>query len=366
MPARFLCLSLILMLAVVPAAWAQGPGGQPPAMVEAAPVIQRQVNTKVTLTGTAEAHRVMTLASEVEALVKAGLVEEGQAVEAGQVLVRLDDSRLRLKLAEAGALVKEAQANLKQMNRDLTRKQALHKTRSVPLKEMEDAHTSVERQEAMLLGAQHQVALLQNDLSDASIKAPTGGVVIKRLAWRGEWVKKGGPILELAVLDPIKVVVQVPERFLPPLKVGQEVAVSADALPDQEFKGRIQAIIPQGDIKSRAFPVQIRVENKSGSLKPGMLMRATLAVARPHQALLVPKDALVISQSGYSVVLIKDGKAHPVSVRAVAGHGNLMEVTGAIKPGQQVVVVGNERLFPGQPVQLAGSGPPAGAAKSKP
>ena len=279
-------------------------------------------------------------------------MEEGEVVKAGQVLIQLEQGRLRLRLSEANAVLREARAILAQMKRDLTRKHSLYKSKTVPEKDLEDAQTAVERQQAVVERYLEQVRILERDLADTEVRAPVAGVVVKRLAYRGEWVKQGGAVLELAVLDPLKVVVPVPERYLSALSVGEKVTLTADALPEEIFHGRIHAIIPKGDLKSRTFPVQVRVSNPQARLKPGMLIRVNLAVGQKHQATLVPKDALVLSQGGYFVNVVNDGKAKSVQVELVAAHNGMMEVKGSLKAGWKVVVVGNERLRPGQPVRI--------------
>lgn len=359
-------ICLLVLICVCPSIAISQPNqeGPPPALVELGKVVERVVDTKITFPGTAEAHRLATLASQVEGVVLKGEVEEGEQVKEGQVLVRLDGDKFELRAAEAEAQLKEAIAVLEQEKRDLKRKQTLHRTKSVPLKDLEDARTAVERQQALVGRTKATLELLQSDLADTQIRAPQAGVVVTRLAYRGEWVEKGGPILTLAVLDPLKVVVQVPERYVANLRINDPVVLMADSLPGETFPGKIAAIIPSGDVKSRTFPVQIQVQNPEARVKPGMLVRATLAVGQPHKALLVPKDAVVISQQGYNVITVNDGKAHPVSVELVAGHNGMQEVKGPLKPGQSIVTTGNERLFPGQPVQEVGSKPgPPGAQK---
>jgi membrane fusion protein (multidrug efflux system) len=347
-------LWLAIIFLTMPAL-AQSPekkGGPPPALVRLAPVESREVETMATFTANAQAHRHLTLASRVEEIVLKGEIEEGDQVQKGQVLVRLDQGRLKLRLAETQAVLREAQAVLEQMNRDLLRQQALRKTKSVPQKNVEDAQTAVDRQQALVDRQQENVRLLQQDLNDTLVRAPTAGVVVRRLAYRGEWVKKGGPIVELAVLDPVKVITLVPERFLPRLAVGNKAKLTADALPGEVFQGRIQAIIPSGDTKSRTFPVQVRVPNPKATIKPGMLMRVTLAVGNRHAALLVPKDALVLSAGGNLVYTINKGRAQSLPVKVIAAHDGKLEVEGPLKAGQGVVVFGNERLMPGQPVKV--------------
>lgn len=341
----------ILGLGLATSAAAAAAGGPPPAPVVMGQVSQRQVETRITLSGTAEPHRLLTVASRLEALVQRGAVEEGDRVAKGQVMVYLDPRELKIKLAEAQAVLDEEKADLAQFQRDLARQKSLYKTKSSPLKNLEDATTALERQEAQVRRTSEQTALLALDLADAEIRAPADGVVVKRLAYRGEWVKKGGPVAQVSVLDPLKVVTPVPERYLSELRQGGEVSAVVDALPGREFKGRVWAVIPQGDPASRTFPVQVRLANPEGDIKPGMLVRVTYAVGRPHQALLVPKDALVISGDAYSLIGEKDGRAAPLPVNLVAFHGDMAEVTGPVKAGTPIVVRGNERVFPGQPLK---------------
>jgi multidrug efflux pump subunit AcrA (membrane-fusion protein) len=98
--------------------------------------------------------------------------------------------------------------------------------------------------------------------------------------------------------------------------------------------------------------VRIEIPNSKGTIKAGMLGRATLAVGNPHKAILIPKDALVLSGAGKSVYVINDQTAHLVQVKTGPAHGFLIEVKGNLKAGQKVAVRGNERLRPGQRVKV--------------
>lgn len=346
-------ITLLSSLLLCPAgALADGPPQGRPALVVVGPVVQREVRPQVNLTGTAEPHRLITVASRVEELVEQVMVEEGQRVKAGQALVRLDRRHLKLRLGEATAALAESTAGLEQLERDLVRKQALYEKKSVPLKSLEDARTAVTRQKAVAQRNRESMELLRLQVRDAVIASPADGVVVARLVNQGEWVKKGGPIIKLSVLDPIKVLVRVPERFLPHITLGQEVCCTADANPGKTYCGDIFAIIPSGDPDSRTFPVQIRVSNPGGRLMPGMLMRVNLGVGARRPAILAPKDALVVSTDGQSVFVVHEGKAEMVPVKVGGSFGGRVEVTGDLKPGQSVVVTGNERLRPGQPVKI--------------
>lgn len=348
-------MTALLALALGTAAHAESKAPEArAALVVLGKVEQRAVKPRVVLTGVAQPHRLITVASRVEEIVGRVLVEEGQAVQAGQVLVELDQVRLKLRLAQAGAVQREANARLAQLRRDLARKQSLFDKKSIPLKGLEDARTDLARQRALAESSRESVKLLEFELRHATIKAPAAGVIVARLVNEGEWVKKGGPLLKLSVLNPIKAVVKVPERYLSHLSVGQQVCSTVDATPGKTYCGTIAAIVPSGDPHSHTFPVQIRVDNPDGRIKPGMLMRMRLEVGAERRALLVPKDALVVATSGQSVFVVIDGKAQPVTVKLLGSFGGSVQVSGKLEAGQPVVVVGNERLRPGQPVREKG------------
>ena len=136
--------------------------------------------------------------------------------------------------------------------------------------------------------------------------------------------------------------------------MGDSSEVHFDALPDRKYKGIVDAIIPRADRAGRTFPVRIEIPNPKGTIKTGMLGRVTLPVGNSHKAILIPKDALVLSGVGKSVYVVNDQTAHLVQVKTGSAHGSLIEVEGNLKAGQQVVVRGNERLRPGQPVKVVG------------
>jgi membrane fusion protein (multidrug efflux system) len=146
--------------------------------------------------------------------------------------------------------------------------------------------------------------------------------------------------------------VPVPERYVPSIKKGDQAVVTFDALPGDTFQGKIEAVIPQADAGARTFPVRINISNPKGAIKPGMLGRATLPTGNPHKALLVPKDSLVLSGNRKVVYVVIDKTARLVPVETGSAHGPLIEVKGDLKADLKVVVRGNERLRPGQPVKI--------------
>ena len=129
-------------------------------------------------------------------------------------------------------------------------------------------------------------------------------------------------------------------------------------IPGELVTGRVVKLVPRAELRTRAFPVRVlvknRVQKKSVVFKAGMLARVTLPVGKARKALLVPKDALTLGGPQPVVVVVQDGKAHMVVVELGVSQGDLIEVRGKLKQGQQVVVRGNEGLAPGRPVVVAG------------
>jgi membrane fusion protein (multidrug efflux system) len=349
----------ILMVVAAPGSSTAGPqekgGGPPPALVEVATVVERMVVTLVTLVGTAEPWSETVVAAEETGLVRKMLVDEGDKVEQNQILCVQDASQLRLKLEAARAIVAEAVANQTRAEREWGRLKRLYDINSVSKKAYEDAQFEAEAAVKRVARLQVELYTLLDQVKKKVVYAPVSGVVVKRHTLVGQWLGQGDPVVTLTVLNPIRVMVPVPERYVSGIKKGDSAQVAFDALASRVFKGVVDAIIPRADGATRTFPVRIEVPNPKTIIKAGMLGRTTLAVGNPHKAILIPKDALVLSGGGKSVYVINDQTAHLVSVQTGPSHGSLIEVKGNLKAGQRVAVRGNERLRPGQRVTVVGS-----------
>jgi len=327
-------------------------GGPPPALVQVSTIVERMVVTRVTLVGSAEPLSETIVAAEEAGLVRKMLVDEGDKVKQNQILCVQDASQLRLKVEAARAVVAEAAANQTRAEREWERQKRLYAINSVSKKAYEDAQFEAEAVVKRVARLQIELYTLLDQVKKKMIYAPVSGSVVERHTLVGQWLSKGDPVVTLTVLNPIRVMVPVPERYISRIKKGDSAEVIFDALPDRVFKGAIDAIIPRADRAGRTFPVRIEIPNPKGIIKAGMLGRATLAVGKPHKAILIPKDALVLGGAGKSVYVINDQTAHLVQVKTGPAHGSLIEVKGNLKAGQQVAVRGNERLRPGQRVKV--------------
>jgi RND family efflux transporter MFP subunit len=350
-----LLLSLVFTLFFLDPAFPQPPkpgGGPPPAPVEVAPVVEKEVATSVTLIGTGEAWLETIIASEEAGLVRGMMVEEGDRVKKGQPVCEQDSTQLALRIESAKAELAEAQVLQAQADSDLDRQRKLFAINSVSEKAFEDAKFKAEGARNRVRSLEASLSALEKQLTSRKIRAPISGYVVKRHCLVGQWLGEGQPVVTLVVPDPILFKVPVPERYISSINRGDTAQVSFDALPASSFQGKISAIIPRADDASRTFPVRIEISNPEGLIKPGMLGRATLPTGELRKAVLVPKDALVFTAAGTAVYTVIDQKANFVPVKTGAEHGSLIEADGDLKPGLDVVVRGNERLRPGQSVTI--------------
>jgi len=333
-----------------------GKKGRPPAPVRVSAVLEKEVVTLVTLIGSAEPWLETVVASEESGLVKEVMVDEGDRVQKGQVLCKQNTSQLELKVEAAKAGLAEAKIQETQAQRELQRQKRLYSIKSVSEKAYDDARFSSEASRKKVARLEAELRALEDQFDKKSIRAPVTGYIVKRHSLLGQWLGEGKPVVTLVVPDPILFMVPVPERHIPAMKKGDSVQVTFDALPGRTFEGIIDAVIPRADKVARTFPVRIKIPNQNNTIKSGMLGRATLPMGNPHRAILVPKDALVLSSSGTVVYLVNDDKAHLVPVKLGPAHGPFIEIQGDLKAGSKVVVRGNERLRPGQPVRIMGEG----------
>lgn len=217
------------------------------------------------------------------------------------------------------------------------------------------------------IGAQEAELKRIDDLRERyTIRAPFSGYVTQILAEKGSWVARGAGVIELIQLDYVEMRVNVPQEYFSSLRETMadrsnmpEIPVLVNSL-NTSLSGSIVELIPQADERTRTVPVIIRIANprkdQGHALVPGLIATATLSIGQPEPVVMVPKDAVVLSQSGSSVFLIRrDGDkltAERVAVTTGAGDGELIAVNGQIGEGDEVVVQGNEQLRSGQQVNL--------------
>jgi len=346
-------LALLLVLASGARAAEDKAGQQapaePPANVAVARAGAGLVTPTVWFVGTVKFPEVSTVAAEVEGRVDRVLVQEGDTVKAGALLADLDTVLLRKDLAAAEAARDKAAASLELARLEERRMTALFRDKAVSEAEYDSARFAARELEASVRQLTAEAARLAERVARAAVRAPFAGVVLERSVERGEWLSAGAAVAVLARSDAVEVHLAAPEKAYPFAKPGSTVEVSVIG---RTLRGAISARVPGGDAATRTFPVKVRLADPAG-LAQGMEARVALPAAEPVQAVLVPRDAVVLVQGQNLVFVVENDAAKAVPVAVAAYLGMTAGVNGpGLAEGATVVVKGQERLRPGQPVRV--------------
>jgi RND family efflux transporter MFP subunit len=310
------------------------------------------VSDQVTLVGTTEPIARSMVAAEVSGSVKDFPVREGDFVKKGQVLAKLRSTNLVLRLRAAEATREKVVSNLIFAEKELDRYTRLKETDSVAQSSYDKALDTFKSLQSELARTEAEIEVLKDDIRNKTIVAPFTGFVAEEHTQVGEWLNVGSPVVTLLGTRHIRIMVDVPERYAIQLSQDSPVRVVVTSLSNDNFSGKISAVLPEGDTDARTFPVRIELANPDLKIKSGMEARATFSLGTKKMALLVPKDAIVTAGTNRIVYVVTDGAAQPAPVQITGYYDGNVAVQGPLKPGATVVIRGNERLRPGQPVQI--------------
>lgn len=366
-----LCFLAILLTTFITATTQAQMG---PAQVNVAPVEKRAIELTQPLVASVMPVTSTVVAAEQEGIIESRNFDEGQTVEAGVVLTRVNTDLLEIQLEAADAAHRTAMAELQSTNaelenaqREVVRITQLFESRVAPEKEYSDALTlrdisaaAVATRTARVAERAAEVSRLRTMLAKAETRSPLAGVIARRHVEIGEWINRGDAIADLLQLDPLFVEVNVPEEVIARVRRGDSARVEIDALGRRSFVGKIDQIVPLAEAASRTFRVKILLPNPDLEIWPGFFARAVLVSESAGAMLLVPRDSLVTREGSTYVVAVRDGVAAIVPVEVGPAQGDRLAVTGALREGEMVVIRGNEMLAPGMPVVVLN--PPGGAA----
>ena len=315
-----------------------GGGGRPegdfPVNVVGSPAVVTNLQASVRLVGglvpVDEIQVVARLSAEVVDLP----FSQGALVAQGDLLVGLDDARLRARKAELEAR--------------MTLAESTHR-RNVRLQESDSAtDQEVETSAATLAQSRANLALLEEELRDTRLHAPFAGRLGERRVSVGQLVQPGEVLTRLVRLDPLEARFEVPERLLSVLDEGLKVSLRSDAFPDTPFEGEVVFVSPEVDTVTRTVAVRARVENPEAKLRPGMFVRVDLVLEERADTLVVPETA-VMQRGRESQVFVRDedGRAELRTVHVGIRLEGWVEIREGLSEGDVVVVEGQMKARPG-------------------
>jgi len=343
--ARALLVCMLSMPASVPAQQ-QGP----PALVRVAQAAHQELAPVTFVPGTVASRYDARLAAEVQGRLVT-VADVGARVAEGEELARIEDTMLRLRSEELQAEVTRAQARLKFLEAEEKRFAALAQSNLAAANQLEQTRADRDVARSDLQVATSRLAQNEDQLARTVIRAPFDGVVVERLMTRGERVDEGQDVLRLVDQANLEIVARAPLDYFPYVTEGTRLDIRSGTSTSQ---ATVRTVVALGDEATHQFEIRLDVE--PGRFPVGQTLRVAVPMSELRQVLAVPRDALVLRPEGITVFVIdSNNQAQQVSVVTGIGSGEQIEVTGAIAPGDRVVVRGNERLQPGQTVMVAES-----------
>jgi membrane fusion protein, multidrug efflux system len=297
----------------------------------------------VSLVGTVGANQDVTISVEEPGTIRELLVAKGTFVRAGQPIARVDDRVLRAQAEQAMASARLASETWDRQRR-LWEEDRIG-TEMAYLQAKYNAET-----------AEAGARVMQERLAKTVVRAPISGILDNRFVEVGSMVSPGTPVARLIDVGSVKVGGGVPERFAGQVRRGGTVEVTVAALGGQVFNGVIDWVGASVDEASRTIPVEVRIPNTNGVLKPGMVANVRLARGGTRESIVVPQEAVLRSEVGQVVFVAieRDGRtvAEERSVSIGAMQANQVVVETGLEPGERLIVVGQNQVAAGDLLQV--------------
>ncbi len=342
------------------------PGGRPPSRVATATVQAGPLVVRHQLSGRAQASQHATLAAGADGAMRRVLVQVGDRVSAGQLLFEVDPGILRADLAAAQATALTADEEQAQAARDAARVAAAG-TEVVSGGEIEQAQSRAEQLSRRQAELRARVRQTRSRLSQQIVRAPFDGQIVQRLADPGDWVSAGSAVLELVDLDHVEVHAAADPSLLESVREGMPAAIR---FGEARVAATVAGVVRAVDGSTGTAPLRVVAETHPAWLLPGRFVDVELELSVDEGGVVVSRDAIVRGVRGARVATVVNGAAVLVPVEVLAASGESVLVRPAVpgqrlEVGQAIVVRGNERLRPDEPVSVAeqdAAGEPAGAA----
>jgi RND family efflux transporter MFP subunit len=296
--------------------------------------------------GVLEAENEVDLVARLAGPILELLTEEGQGVSRGQLLARVDGREIEARLSASRIKLDESQLSFDRIK-------ALHAQELVSRESFDLALSRLE-------GARAEVEELQIQLSYTEVRAPFGGLIVNRYIKLAQTVSVNTPLFRLSDFNPLLCPIRVPERELARLHRGQRAELTIEAFRDTRFPAEVLRLSPVVDAATGTVKVtlQVRTTGQRGiRLRPGMFASVFLEMERRQDALVIPKAALTLDSLGDSIFVVRDGVARRQDLTLGFLSDDLVEVKEGLAVGDVVVVVGQDGLSDGTPIEiLTGSG----------
>ena len=361
----------------------RGAFGAQPMRVNVAGVTRADIAEQLQIVGNLTGAASVEVAPKINGRLRRVDLRLGDPVTRGQEVARVEDDELRQQVSQAEASYEVARATVRQREADLVlaettrdRSQSLFSRALVSRQELDDAEARYQAANAQLDLARAQfdeagarLEELRINLENTVMVSPVDGFIGRRYLDPGAYVTSNTAVLSVVDISLVRLVANLVERDLRLVEEGVRARIEVDAFPSESFEGRVARIAPVLDPATRTAEIEIEVPNPDFRLKPGMYARVSLVVGNKSQALVVPREAVVIRTSARGVFRVDTGGGAPTAQfvsLAIGLEDELhVEVVEGLTEGDRVVTTGAAGLQHGDPILLADAGGRAGGAPGR-
>lgn len=335
--------------------------------------LRQDLDVRLTYTADIRPNQLVNLFSRVDGYIAKLHVDKGDFVKTNQLLVEIDHTdyvhavnQAKANLASARAKVTQQDANVRNAKLTLDRMQALIKDQFVSQQDLDNAQVNYDAATAQWDSLHAQVKQMEVALAQAEtnltysyIRAPFDGYVAERNLDPGAYVSGATAststmsrgMLSLHEIETVRTLIEVVEKDVPLVKIGQKAEVRAEAYPNRVFMGTVTRVVHALDRATRTMTVEVDLPNASHDLKGGMFARVEVLVDKHANAIQIPLDALSRLEDLQYVYIVREGKAHQVPVEVGSRVENRIEVTKGLNGDEQIIVSGKDLVHEGTPVQ---------------
>jgi RND family efflux transporter MFP subunit len=329
---------------------------QPPSKVVVTQIFEKELAKTCEFVGVVDFDKISGVSSERSGLITDQYIVEGNLVNEGSIMVRLNTDFIEKNIKIAKIQKDQIDIQIDHTLKNLKRYETLFKNDAASEKMYEDLSYSYKELLKKKAEINANIEKLKLELDKSIIKAPFKGLVLKRLKNKGEWISPGMAICTFASIEDIFVNVSVPEELIRYIKPHNKIHLRINAL-DIQMIGEVKNYVPVADIKSKTFQVKIAIKWFPDAIRN---MSATVNVPTSHQMTLkmIKRDAIIRFNGKNLVYVAKNGKAVSMPVNIVAYDGKYIGVDNPdILVNMPVITEGNDRLRPNQDIEIISTQP---------
>ena len=315
------------------------------------PAIQKVIH-QIRAVGSFLPNDEVAIAPEIEGKIEKIMVDEGDIIHIGQLLLQIEDKRHKLSVNEAEARIRTNKASLAYLETTLKRNEALWKKRVLSDQDYDETLSRVIMTRARADSLQAALDWALKNLEDTKVYSPMEGIIIEKTVSKGEYVHVGNTLLKVVKINPLKLHFTLPETYTGMVRLGQQVKARVKSYPDEDFFGKICFINPQIDPATRALNIKASFDNIDNRLNPGFFADVFLLKNTNENALMIPGEGVIHREGKHIAYIMKNGVARRQELQIGKYQQGSIEIVSGVRPDDLVITSGNRSLHDGSSVKL--------------